>query len=369
VSLTDATSSTPSLVRAMDVQGTWLYIGGRFNRVSGGLTDPQNNVVVGRVARVRLSDGRPDTAWKPNFNGSIIELDASNQNDRVYVAGYFTTVNGASSPNEATISTSGNGNLVPGLGQWVPSIGSTTSSRYQQTIKEGDNGYVWQGGAQHILEQFDRATYTMRNAFITKQGGDFQTSAIIDGVLYSSCHCNNYAYSGSTNYSNPVPGAADVHNIKYIGAWDATTGAYLPDFYPSALEGRIPIGAWELTEDTNQCMWFGGDFRQGTFRNGAYQWLGGFGKFCQNDHTAPSVPQNVTATSGASGITVHWLAASDTGGGTVTYEVLSGDRVIGTTTGTSLVDAEPNSPATYWVRAMDAAHNRSSTSASATAGI
>jgi chitodextrinase len=61
-----------------------------------------------------------------------------------------------------------------------------------------------------------------------------------------------------------------------------------------------------------------------------------------------------------------WSAATDDTDTSLAYEVLSGDRVIGTTSGTSFVDPNPTYPATYWVRAMDSSGNRSATSASVT---
>ena len=371
VSSTNATSTTPAVVKAMDVQGNWLYLGGRFNRVSGGIANPLNNVIVGRMARVSLTDGRPDGTWKPNFDGTIVEVDASQQGDRVYTVGYFTTVNGASSPNEATISTSGNGDLVPGLGQWKPSAGSSSTAKYQQDIKESDDGWVWQGGSEHILEQFDRATYTMKRSFITKNGnagggGDIQSIAIVNGVVYASCHCVHYVYSDDLNWGSAIqPTNTGVNNINFIGAWDAVTGDYIPSWWPSALDGRIAIGPWEMIPDTNGCLWFGGDMTRGSFNNatGGYQWLGGFGKFCQNDSTAPTRPASLNVTSDSNGANLSWPAATDNSGGTITYEILRNDRVIATTTSRSYTDTTVTYPATYFVRAMDASGNRSASTA------
>lgn len=357
------TSGTIAQVKSMDLQGDWLYIGGRFNRVSGGVTNPLDNVIVGRAARLRVSDGRPDGTWKPNFDGTVVDLDASSAGDRVYFAGYFDHVNGTSMPQEAAVGTASPAALVPGLAQWVPSIGSG-SATYQQAIKEGDNGYVWQGGSEHILSQYDRSTYQRLSSNITKSGGDFQVINIVDGVVYASCHCGDYNYSGDLNYGNPIPYAADVHNIKYIGAWDEQTGEYLPEFYPSALDTRSGIGGWALDPDSNGCVWFGGDFDQGSWTGSGYQWLGGFGKFCPRDSIAPSVPSGVQAAYSYADNTVNlsWSAATDNSG-SVTYEVLRGDRVIGTTRSLSFTDSPTAFPANYWVRAVDDGGNRSATSA------
>jgi len=355
-------------VKAIDYQDGWLYIGGRFNRVTGG-TPVRGPVTVGRAARLRVSDGQPDGTWKPNFDGSVIELDASARGDRVYFTGYFDNVNGVPSPKLGVVSTAAGAPVVTGLAPWQVSTGSQIGglhdTRYQQAIKE-DGNYVWQGGSQHILSQYNRDDYARMSSNITRAGGDIQTIAIYNGVVYASCHCGNYAYSGTYNYSNPIPDASDVHNIKYIGAWDEVTGAYLPDFYPGALATRSGIGGWELTPDSNGCLWFGGDFKQGSYQSTGYQWLGGFGKFCPRDSVAPTTPASLTvATASTGGTRLSWSAATDNSGA-VHYEVLRGDRVIGATTGLSYIDTTGSLPANYWVRAVDNGGNRSATTAMVT---
>jgi len=346
-------------VRAIDYQDGYLYLGGRFNRVSGG-NPLKGPVTVGRAARLRVSDGQPDGTWKPDFDGTPIELDASAQGDRVYFSGYFQTLNGASSPNVAVVSTAAGAAQVSGLGSFQPSIGSG-SATYQQAIKE-DGNVVWEGGSEHILGQYDRATFSLKSSNIFKAGGDIQTIGILNGVVYASCHCGNYAYSNDLHYDNPVPYASDVNNIKYIGAWDEQTGQYLPDFWPNALDTRSGIGGWELTPDSNGCLWFGGDFKQGSWMGTGYQWLGGFGKFCPRDSVAPSTPSNLQAVASTTAVKLSWGASSDNSG-SVQYEVLRGDRVIATTGGTSYTDVPPAYPASYWVRAIDASGNRSATTA------
>ena len=58
---------------------------------------------------------------------------------------------------------------VPGQQQWVPSVGSGKAT-YQQAIKEGDGGSVWQGGSEHILSQYARSNYQRLSSNITKNG-------------------------------------------------------------------------------------------------------------------------------------------------------------------------------------------------------
>ena len=65
----NATTTLGPQVKALDFQDGFIYLGGRFTRVDGGST-LGTPVTVGRAARVRLSDGRPDGTWKPNFDGT-----------------------------------------------------------------------------------------------------------------------------------------------------------------------------------------------------------------------------------------------------------------------------------------------------------
>ncbi|HEV2888353.1 MAG TPA: fibrinogen-like YCDxxxxGGGW domain-containing protein, partial [Jatrophihabitans sp.] len=351
------TDTVGAQVKAIDYQDGWLYIGGRFNRVSGG-TPFKGPVTVGRAARLRVSDGQPDGAWKPNFDGSVIELDASAAGDRVYFSGYFNNLNGAASPMFGVVSTATGAATIPS--SWQPSLGSGTNT-YQQAVKENGNG-VWLGGSQHILSRYDHDTFARQISHITKSGGDIQTIGIYNGVVYASCHCGNYNYSGTYDYNNPIGTASDVNNIRYIGAWDEATGAYLADFYPGALDTRSGIGGWELTPDSNGCLWFGGDFKQGSYQGTGYQWLGGFGKFCPRDSIAPTVPANLRSSSTATGLMLAWDAATDNSG-SVRYELMRDDRVIISTTGLSYIDTTGSVPANYWVRTVDDGGNRSATSA------
>ncbi len=349
--------NTPAQVKAIDYQDGWLYIGGRFNRVTGG-TPVKGPVTVGRAARLRVSDGQPDGTWKPNFDGSVVELDASAAGDRVYFSGYFDNVNGAASPRFGVVSTAAGAATIPSA--WQSSLGSGTHD-YQQAVKEGSGNDVWLGGSQHILSKYDRSSFARLSSNITKSGGDIQTIGIYNGVVYASCHCGNYAYSGTYDYNNPIGTASDVNNIKYIGAWDEVTGAYLPDFYPGALDTRSGIGGWELTPDSNGCLWFGGDFKQGSFQSTGYQWLGGFGKFCPRDSIAPTVPANLRTSPATGGVKLSWDAATDNSG-SVHYELMRDDRAIISTTGLSYIDTSGIVPANYWVRAVDDGGNRSATS-------
>ena len=46
------------------------------------------------------------------------------------------------------------------------------------------------------------------------------------------------------------------------------------------MASRAGNGVWALVKDSHGCMWAGGDLNRGSWVDGGYQWLGGFGRFC-----------------------------------------------------------------------------------------
>lgn len=354
-------SPTYTRVRGLDVQGDWLYVGGTFTKVTGGV-GTSRTAMVRNLARVRLSDGQPDTTWAPKFNNDVFELDASARGDRVYAVGKFTTDSANPSYIQATgmaaVTTSGSGSLVPGFKPYAAT--GNPGRQYQQTVLElGD--YFWVGGSEHNLQRYNRNTFTQTNGFITRDGGDFQALLAVNGVVYASSHSQNYVFSGTNDYLSGMPPKSAYSGVDpyfWIGAWDAATGDYLPEFSLAGLKMRIGSGPWEMVTDSQGCLWFGGDVTQGS----SSSWVGGFAKVCPRDSTAPAPPSGLRAVRTSTGVDLSWTASPSSG---VTYEVIRDARVIVMPSGTRYTDTGAPAGSTYWVRAVDSAGNRSATTASA----
>lgn len=80
-------------VRAIDHDGTWLYVGGSFGRVG---TVPST-----RLARVRIADGFVDPGFTASFDNTVRALDV--RSGALWVGGVFLTVNGQSRPRLAKV--------------------------------------------------------------------------------------------------------------------------------------------------------------------------------------------------------------------------------------------------------------------------
>ncbi len=351
-------------VRAMDIQGPWLYIGGNFTRVSGGIgTEFAGPITDSRLARLRLTDGRPDGAWKPSVEVAPQEIDASPQGDRVYAVGLFQTLNGVQlNPIRLAIMDTVSGDAVPGLQPFQP---NSTDLEWQNTILEvGDK--VYQGGSQHILHQYNRADYAFERSHMAKFGGDFQAMAYKDGILYAGCHCQDWQYEDANSWPDPN-GYSRTDPISLIGAYDTTNNLeVVPEFDPTQIDltGSGGEGPWELFFDSSGCMWAGGDLvRLGTTASPFY---GGYERFCDRDSTAPSTPTNVTPTVAGNDVTFNWTAATDNSSTPLSYEILKDDPtfgtiVMGSTFDRTFTDTNVVGPTRYFIRSVDAEGNRSAT--------
>ncbi|MFI0454558.1 fibrinogen-like YCDxxxxGGGW domain-containing protein [Actinomadura sp. 6N118] len=354
-----ATDGGPAVVRTLDLQGDWLYAGGTFTKVRGG-NPITADVTLGRAARFRASDGKPDGTWKPNFSAMVMELDATAE--RVYFAGHFTSVSGQPARKIAVLGTTSPAAKVPGLNDqnWQPSI-DDVQKQYQQIIREyGDK--VWVGGSEHVFQPHTKSAFDRIRGVITKPGGDFQAAAEINGVVYGSCHCYKFVYHDADKWPTPSTWS-QIQTSNAVIAFDGKTGEPMPNFWPS-LATRAGNGPFELTRDNQGCLWVGGDVNRGSWAGSGYQWAGGFAKFCASDATAPGKPSNLKAASVNGGVKLTWTGSTDNSGA-VKYEILRDDRVIGVTTSTTLTDLVAGAHS-YYVRAADWSGNRSASTGAVT---
>jgi hypothetical protein len=342
-------------VRSLDVQGSWLYVGGEFTHMTGGSVTSE--VYTLRGGRISVSNGTPDASWNPGFNGSVISLDASSQGDRVYFAGFFSMSNSSTAVKGAVISTTGATDIP-----W--SINFPSAANYQQGILEVGSR-VWITGSEHMMYSFDRASLQQLSTNIGDTGGDGQAIATDGSVVYGGCHCFWTEYAGATTWPNIGSTWTQAYKINGVGAWNASSGAPMPQFSPT-LSQRHGAGSWALFIDSTGKLWTGGDYSGSTKVGFVSQWSGGFVRFPLNDHASPTTPSGLSVSAGTSGDAVSWSGSTDNSG-SVSYQVLRNDRVVAVTSGTGVT--LPSAPAgtKYFVRAADAAGNWSASTAAVTA--
>lgn len=347
------------VVRAVDSRGPWIYAAGRFTSVDGGTA---TNVGVPNTINLNTTNGQPGN-WRPVIHASAARIRVSAAGDRVYLGGWFNSVNGDANQGFYAITNIADGTPAAGIGAFQPSAGSGTRI-YQQAVAESGNNLLV-GGSQHDLQLYDHNRTSLLNSHITKSGGDFQAIEVIDGYVYASCHCINWNYSGTNDWSNPRNFRA-IDPIRFVGRYDATTLDYDTTWYPNGTKGDNDEGIWGIAQDSRKCLWVGGDLVRGSYSgNVERDWLGGFARFCGTDVTPPTTPTALQATVTGPSVTLTWGAGTDASG-TVSYDVYRNDRVIATVFGTSFSDTPDNGAngaLRYTVRAADARGNRSASPA------
>ena len=347
------------IVRALDVQDGWLYVGGAFTHGTGGSATQE--VYARSGIRFSVADGTPDITWNPEFNGTVIALDASARGDRAYYSGYFSQSRGRDADKAAALATQGI-ELFPWQVHFSNRIGGRAG--YQQAVLEvGDR--IWLGGSEHSLVSYSRDDFEMLSSSIGQVGGDFQALATDGNVVYGGCHCFDSQYEGALFWPEVGTDWTEAHHIYGTGAWSASTGERVPSFIGS-FNTRGGAGAWATFVDSSGVLWQGGDYTHSIRQGYVRQWSGGFVRHEQRDITAPTTPADVQAVENAAGVEVSWSNSTDdrevTG-----YQVLRHDRVVATVTGTYVQLSAAPTDTNYFVRAIDARGNASASTPAAIA--
>lgn len=354
-----ATGSVP-YIRGLDVQGNYLYVAGALTHLTA--VGSTTSASTWNGGRINLTTGQPDITWNAFLNGTSVSVDASAVGDRTYFSGYFKMKQSTSTPSAAAIQTASGAPLVSPL--WVPRFsksstdasGNITGNVWQLGVQEaGDK--VWLGGSEHSLFAYDRDDFALLRGSITNAGGDFQTVDTNGALVIGGCHCGNWVYQDAYTWSDPGTGWQQADKMNLVGAWDAGTGDYVQAWSPT-LQARAGYGAWGSFFDSTGVLWVGGDFSRSVRAGETAQWSGGYVRFAPTDTTAPTTPGNISAApANVAQTALTWGASTDTGG--VTYEVLRDDHVIASTTTASYTAPVTDGPVDYFVRARDAAGNRS----------
>jgi hypothetical protein len=190
------------IVNALRLNGTTLYVGGKFTTIGG---QARNNLVAFSVTNHQLQD------WNPNPNDAVNAIDVAGE--VVYVGGTFTTVRGQ--PRRYAAAVSAAAGLVTA---WNPNPAPSRDVEVVTTITAAGN-IVYVGGGFQLIGGDDRKYLAAINA-VTGQGTSWNPGA--DGSVLTLLLDNGLLYVGG--YFSSLGGQKRGN----LGAIDLATGQATP---------------------------------------------------------------------------------------------------------------------------------------------
>ena len=223
---------TDGLVNSLALAGNTLYAGGTFGSVSG--------VVRSHLAAVDATTGALSTTWAPAADDIVKAVDMSADGTRVYVAGSFTTIDGATRRHVAA--------LDPASGAAISSFSHGLPYAVVDMAVDASGVFIAGAGGGGNFADLNLTT----GATVWQGGtdGNVQAIATLDGIVYVGGHYDNYC--GMQGGQHTCTTALQRHKLLAV---DEATGT-LQSWNPSA---NSALGVFALT-GSGTVLAAGGDF-------------------------------------------------------------------------------------------------------------
>ncbi len=279
--------SPPGAVRTIRAIGSWVYIGGSFTFVTG--PDRSSRLRVNQTARLSAANGTPDPSWRPQVrDGSVWGMDVDQTRGRVYLAGFFESIDDIADTDSFIAVTIADGSPITTLERF-PVLVPAQPHQFEVLV-DGDS--VWVVGTQHVIHKLNAADLSMDRRWFTgfapghHIGGDYQSITALGDRIYASCHCwgvirelpDDVTTLDEAKLVAPLAG-----EVQGIMAFDRTTAEWIPTFTPDIF-GQI--GGFALHGAGDGCLWAGGDFNR---RSVGDLWRNGIVRFCDESGQGPPV--------------------------------------------------------------------------------
>jgi len=219
-------------VNSLALSGNTLYAGGSFTSVN---STPRAN-----LAAFDATTGALSTAWAPAANDLVKAVDMAVDGSRVYVAGNFTTINGASHRHVDA--------LDPATGAPIASFSHGLSYGVVDMAVDASGVFIAGAGGGGNFADLNLTT----GALVWQGGtdGNVQAIAALDGVVYVGGHYDNYC--GMQGGMHTCTTSITRHKLLAV---DEATGA-LTSWDPHA---NSTLGVFALT-GSGTTLGVGGDF-------------------------------------------------------------------------------------------------------------
>jgi fibronectin type 3 domain-containing protein len=272
-------SAGPALVYDMERANGGLYIGGFFDTVTSAAGLPMTRY---SVLKVNDATGRAIGTFNANVGGErVLSIDVSPNNNRVYIGGYFSHVNGTEVGQFAVVNAY-SGTLLGGVHQGVFDDTPWCCGGVVPFDIESVGDKVFVAAESHLLLVLNAADLSRVGFYFTAfGGGDYQALEVSpDGRVYAGGHywaTQNYDTGSYPNQPTLIDYIDAVHKTStevtpsvWGSAYDASSGANDGNFAP---DFSAQSGVWAIFAASDGSLWFGGDLSRAGYRE-----VGGFAK-------------------------------------------------------------------------------------------
>lgn len=361
----DFNDSRSTVVRAVAIHGDWLYMTGTFSSLNaGGVT-----ALGSGVSRVSLATSQVDQGWTPRLSGGGGWGIGTSTSGRVFVGGYFSSVNNLPNTETLVALDPANGSVVTSWNNGFPHDVCRVLWRETCGAVNGlavANDRVFVAGAKHFWVALDVSDGTILADYTISNDG--QTVDLVDGMIVVGCHCERFT-------SDEFPGISH----RYIRIIDPVT---LHEVASPTVNSRGAAGGWGAGAAADSCMWAGGNFSS-TFVGGQQEPAWSLLRFCptggagtnpdlptqlQTDTTEPTAPQApIVASVAGSTVGLTWAPSTDDSG-QLFYLVYRDGELVGRTATTSFSDPliGYDKTAIWQIAASDLSGNQTEVSARST---
>ena len=371
--VTSFNARTNTRVRAIATSGTTVYLGGNFSDING--------VARSKIGAVSASNGAV-TTWNPGANAEVFGVVAPAGSGKVVAGGRFTTFGGRTAVGMGAVNATTGAGLSWPINTVVRNSG--TDAAIYSLSTNGTNvfgtGYTYGGGGN--FEGTFNADLNGNIVWVTGCRGDTYSSFPIGGVLYNVGHAHDCSSIGGNPQTNPwsfqramgqtvARGPNNAVNVSgtFAGRPAPMMLHWLPTLDVGSVTGTSQA-AWSVAGNANYVV-LGGEFPRvnGTAQQGLVRFaVRSIAPNKQGPQGGSELKPTLASVS-AGTLRISWKAAWDRDNKRLTYQVLRGATVSGSTVvATRTADtkwwyrptlsvtdstAPPGSSQTYRVRATD----------------
>ena len=244
--VTDVTHHDPTAIPTVmdiEIQGDDVYVAGNFSHIDS--QDGRGAIRRYRVARLAGADARVDTSFQARASGGrVYAIEFSPDGERLYLGGYFTSINGAADS------------------QWFGAVtmptGADVIANPDPLIYSRDwvfdlavtEEHVYIAAERHLLYVADAETLEREDRYYANgYGGDYQAAIVAGGYVITGGHQHGWQ-------RNTMDSSEPYGQVQWLSLFDPVTADPVYGFTPKL---NMADGVWALHVDSAGSLWVGGD--------------------------------------------------------------------------------------------------------------